>query len=102
MKKHYYILILICICSTLFAQKKATINQGNKLFARKSYVKAAEVYEQLEQSKNVLQNLGDCYYYNFQMNNAVRAYGQLFFTFKDSVKPEVFFRYANALKGIKP
>jgi len=101
MKKHYYILIIFCICTTLFAQKKATLNQGNKLFARKSYVKAAEVYEQLEQSKKVLQNLGDCYYYNFQMNNAVRAYGQLFFTFKDSVKPEVFFRYANALKGTK-
>ena len=33
------------------------------------------------------------------MINAVRAYGQLFFTHKDSVKKEVFFRYANALKG---
>jgi hypothetical protein len=35
------------------------------------------------------------------MDNAVRAYGQLFFTYKDSVKKEVYFRYANALKGIK-
>jgi outer membrane protein OmpA-like peptidoglycan-associated protein len=35
------------------------------------------------------------------MANAVRAYGQLFFTHKDSVKKEVYFRYANALKGTK-
>src|SRR6476620_5587890 len=35
------------------------------------------------------------------MTNAVREYGQLFFTFKDSVKKEVYFRYANALKGTK-
>lgn len=101
MKKLYYILFIFCSITTLFAQKKVSVKQANSLFASKSYVKAAEAYEQLPQSKQVLQNLGDSYYYNFQMNNAVRAYGQLFFTFKDSVKKEVFFRYANALKGTK-
>ena len=40
---------------------------------------AAQVYEQLKPTKEILQNLGDCYYYNFQMDNAVKAYGQLFF-----------------------
>ncbi|WP_445452720.1 OmpA family protein [Flavobacterium sp. 25HG05S-40] len=101
MKKIYYILFVFCSITTLFAQKKVSVKQANTLFASKSYVKAAEAYEQLPQSREVLQNLGDCYYYNFQMTNAVRAYGQLFFTFKDSVKKEVFFRYANALKGTK-
>jgi peptidoglycan-associated lipoprotein len=101
MKKYYYILFVFCSITTLFAQKKVSVKQANSLFADKSYVKAAEAYEQLPQSKQVLQNLGDCYYYNFQMTNAVRAYGQLFFTFKDSVKKDVFFRYANALKGTK-
>ncbi|WP_264520682.1 OmpA family protein [Flavobacterium sp. N1994] len=101
MKKFYYILFVFCSITTLFAQKKASVKEANSLFGRKAYVKAAEAYEQVPQSKQVLQNLGDCYYYNFQMNNAVRAYGQLFFTYKDSVKKEVFFRYANALKGTK-
>ncbi|WP_293895884.1 OmpA family protein [Flavobacterium sp.] len=104
MKKFYYILFVFCSITTLFAQKKVSVNQANTLFASKSYVKAAEAYEQViqtKQSKQVLQNLGDCYYYNFQMANAVRAYGQLFFTYKDSVKKEVLFRYANALKGTK-
>ncbi|MDI1316368.1 OmpA family protein [Flavobacterium sp.] len=99
MKKFYYILFVFCSITTLFAQKKFSVKEANTLFAGKSYVKAAEAYEQLPQSKMVLQNLGDSYYYNFQMINAVRAYGQLFFTHKDSVKKEVFFRYANALKG---
>jgi len=99
MKKFYYILFVFCSTTTLFAQKKVSVKEANSLFASKSYVKAAEAYEQLPQSKVVLQNLGDSYYYNFQMINAVRAYGQLFFTHKDSVKKEVFFRYANALKG---
>ncbi len=104
MKKFYYILFVFCSITTLVAQKKVSVKQANSLFTSKSYVKAAEAYEQViqtNQSKQVLQNLGDCYYYNFQMTNAVRAYGQLFFTFKDSVKKEVFFRYANALKGTK-
>jgi peptidoglycan-associated lipoprotein len=101
MKKLYYILFVFCSITTLFAQKKVSVKQANSLFESRSYVKAAEAYEQLPQTKQNLQNLGDCYYYNFQMNNAVRAYGQLFFTFKDSVKKEVFFRYANALKGTK-
>ena len=99
MKKFYYILFVFCSITTLFAQKKVSVKEANALFERKAYVKAAEAYEQIPQSKQVLQNLGDCYYYNFQMTNAVRAYGQLFFTYKDSVKKEVFFRYANALKG---
>jgi outer membrane protein OmpA-like peptidoglycan-associated protein len=33
------------------------------------------------------------------MKEAVRAYGQLFLTFKDSVKPEYYFRFAHALLG---
>lgn len=99
MKKLYYILFVFCSITTLFAQKKVSVKQANSLFASKSYVKAAEAYEQLPQTKQNLQNLGDSYYYNFQMTNAVKAYGQLFFTFKDSVKKEVYFRYANALKG---
>ena len=101
MKKYYYILFVFCSITTLFAQKKVSVKQADALFKSRSYVKAAEGYEQLPQSKQVLQNLGDCYYYNFQMTNAVRAYGQLFFTFKDSVKNDVYFRYANALKGTK-
>jgi len=101
MRKQYYILFIFCSFTTLFAQKKASVKQADALFKSRSYVKAAEAYEQLPQTKQTLQNLGDCYYYNFQMNNAVRAYGQLFFTYKDSVKKDVFFRYANALKGTK-
>jgi hypothetical protein len=101
MKKLYYILFVFCSITTLFAQKKVSVKQANSLFDSRSYVKAAEAYEQLPQTKQNLQNLGDCYYYNFQMNNAICAYGQLFFTYKDSVKKEVFFRYANALKGTK-
>lgn len=101
MKKLFYILFILGCLTSVFGQKKVTVKQADKLFEKKEYVNAAVIYEQLKPSKKILQNLGDSYYYNFQMNNAVRAYGQLFFSYKDSLDKESYFRYANALKGIE-
>lgn len=98
MRNFYSILFIILCCNGLSAQK-ASLKKANGLFDKRAYVKAAEMYEQLDESQKVLQNLGDCYYNNSQMKEAARAYGKLFLTFKDSVKPEYYFRYAHALLG---
>ncbi len=98
MKKYFYILFIFCFSFTLFAQK-ATEKKANALFEKKSYVKAAEMYEQLKESQVILQNLGDCYYNNSQMIDAVRVYGKLFLSYKDSVDPEYYFKYAHSLLG---
>ena len=87
--------------SLIVSGQKISVKQADNLFAKKSYVKAAEMYEQLKQDQKVLQNLGDSYYNNFQMKDAVKAYGNLFATFKDSVKPEFYFKYAHALMGVE-
>lgn len=84
---------------SVFGQR-ATLKRANTLFANKSYVEAAAMYQQLEESQEVLQNLGDSYYYNSQMSLAKTPYTQLYLTYKDSVPPEVLFRYANALKAL--
>ena len=91
-----YIVLLICISA---AAQKPSEKQAHSLFERKSYVKAAAMYEQLKPSQKVLANLGDAYYFNGQADAAVRAYGSLFFTYKDSLDPEYSFRYAHALMG---
>lgn len=95
--------IYVALCSVLFAtaQQKPSIKFANKLFANKAYVQAAKMYETLKPSRVVLQNLGDCYYYNAQMDAAVKNYGQLFFQYKDSVTPDYYFRYGHALKAVK-
>ncbi len=98
MRNFYSILFTILFCNALLAQK-ASLKKANVLFDKRAYVKAAEMYEQLGDSQLVLQNLGDCYYNNSQMKEAVRSYGKLFLTFKDSVQPEYYFRYAHALLG---
>jgi peptidoglycan-associated lipoprotein len=100
MKNSLYILLSLC-SFTLFAQKKVTQKQADKLIATKQYVTAAAALEQLDKTKTNLQHLADCYYYNFQMEKATKAYDQLFATYKDSLDKEIYFRYANALKGIQ-
>ena len=99
MKKYVYILFIFCFPITVFAQKKASEKKANSLFEQKSYVKAAEQYEQVAENQKVLQNLGDCYYNNSEMKDAVRVYGKLFLTYKDSVKPDYYFKYAHSLLG---
>jgi tetratricopeptide (TPR) repeat protein len=89
MKKYYFILLILCLNLSVFAQKGSE-KKANSLFAKRSYVKAAEMYEQLSENRNVLQNLGDCYYNNSQMKEAVRVYGKLFLTFKkDTLNPNI-------------
>jgi len=100
MKKHYYSILLVLISFSAFAQKP-TLKKANKLFAKKAYTEAAQMYKALESTKEVLQNMGDAYYYNFKMSQAVNAYNQLFTKHRDSVDLDYYFRYGQALKGTK-
>jgi peptidoglycan-associated lipoprotein len=99
MKKTILSIFLLASSFSVIGQR-ATLKRANTLFANKSYVEAAAMYKQLDESQEVLQNLGDSYYYNSQMSLAKTPYTKLYLTYKDSVPPEVLFRYANALKAL--
>ncbi|HEX8269549.1 MAG TPA: OmpA family protein [Flavobacterium sp.] len=98
MKNYIYILFLLTGAFSGYGQKVSQKN-ADLLFAKKSYVKAAEQYEQVEENKQVLMNLGDCYYFNGQMIDAGRVYGKLFLSYNSGLDPEYFFKYAHALMG---
>ncbi|MBA6152326.1 OmpA family protein [Gelidibacter maritimus] len=100
MKNVCLLLCLLAASWTVHAQRPS-IKKANQLFAQKSYVEAAKMYQTLGQSQEVLQNLADSYYYNSEMKLARTPYTGLFTHYKDSLKPEVYFRYAQALKGVK-
>ncbi|RZK12737.1 MAG: hypothetical protein EOO46_01995 [Flavobacterium sp.] len=99
MKRNTYLLLLILISQMLLAQKN-NIKKADKLFEDKSYVEAAKLYEKSGLGQHVLQHLGDCYYFNNEMKFAEKPYANLISTYKDSVKPEYYFRYANVLNGV--
>lgn len=100
MKKVCLFLLLFVASWTIQAQRP-TLKRANKLFAQKSYVEAAKMYQSLDKTQEVLQNLGDAYYFNAQMRQARTPYAYLYTTYKDSINPEYIFKYAQALKGTK-
>ncbi|MGC1630668.1 MAG: OmpA family protein [Gelidibacter sp.] len=93
-------LFLLVASWTVHAQRPS-LKKANQLFAQKSYVEAAKIYQSLDKNQEVLQNLGDSYYFNSQMKLARTPYTGLFTNYKDSLKPEVYFRYAKVLQGVK-
>lgn len=100
MKNIYFLLFLVFTTFPILAQKP-TLKKADKLFAQKSYVEAAKMYQSLESNAHILQNLGDSYYYNHQMDLARSPYTFLFTKYKDSIKPEVYFRFAQTLRALK-
>ena len=100
MKKLYSTLLIISISVTAFAQK-SDIRDGNKFFAQAAYIDAADAYENVnDKSQEVLQNLGDSYFYTNQMQNAAEVYELLFLRHSGNVEPEYQFRYAHALMAV--
>ena len=100
MKKTTYIVVLLFLCCQLVLAQKKETRKAHTLFEEKAYYDAAKVYKELKPTQEILQNLGDCYYYNNEMIFAEKPYANLISTYKDSVKPEYYFKYANVLNAI--
>ncbi|WP_211306497.1 OmpA family protein [Flavobacterium aciduliphilum] len=98
--KNIYKIVFICFVSLNSLAQVPTLKRANKYFANKAYLDAAQMYLALKPTQEILQNLGDCYYFNGQSDQAVKYYEQINPLTKNNVKEDVIIRYANALKGI--
>ena len=69
-----------------------------------AYVKTSEVLLEVAnkgyKSAELFQKLANSYYFNNDMENAVKWYGELM-AMNEVIDPEYYFRYALALKGLK-
>ncbi|OIQ16672.1 OmpA family protein [Lacinutrix sp. MedPE-SW] len=101
MKNYIYIFTCLLFVSSIASAQKGSLKRADKLFEMRAYKEAANIYETKDRSKQVLQNLADSYYYNSQMQKAIKTYREFFVTYKDSIDIDVYFRYAQALKGVK-
>ncbi|MDO7173426.1 OmpA family protein [Mariniflexile sp. AS56] len=101
MKKQIYILASLLLVSGIALAQKGNIKRANKLFEMRAYVEAAEMYETKDRTQEVLQNLGDSYYYNAHLQKAIKTYRELFVNYGDSIDIEFHFRYGQALKGVQ-
>lgn len=102
-KKTLYILFFALITSQISAQK-VQIAKADKNFEQYGYVDAIKTYERIFEkgykSADMLQKLGDSYYFKAELENAAKWYTELFALTQD-VAPEYYYRYSQTLKSIK-
>jgi outer membrane protein OmpA-like peptidoglycan-associated protein/tetratricopeptide (TPR) repeat protein len=100
--KFIYITLLSCIALNVSAQK-AGVKKADKNYDKFAYIDAIKTYERVAEkgfkTPDMLQKIGNAYYYNADLVNAEKWYSELF-AMTEEVEPEYFFRYAQSLKGV--
>jgi len=95
---------LLSSTSLLFAQPEKELEKANEMYKNFSYVDAIKIYERIAQkgfvNQEMLESLGNSYYYNAEYKKALPWYEQLFEEGKYKVEPEYYYRYAQTLKSV--
>ena len=113
------IFLLFCSVSVIFAQEdkeklkkenESKIKKANDLYGKYAYIDAIKIYERIAEQgyvdQNILENLGNSYYFNADYTTALKWYDKLFENAKkDSqnykITPEYYYRYAQCLKSVE-
>ena len=103
MKKILYTALVFIITMSGFAQKLKEA-KADKQYDKFAYVDAIKTYERLFEkgykSQEMLQKLGNAYYFNADLEKANKWYTELFALTQD-VEPEYYYRYSQSLKSVK-
>ncbi|WP_369048663.1 OmpA family protein [Tenacibaculum sp. UWU-22] len=98
--KFLFVIALLLLSTQNYGQRKYAADQYFKQFA---YKKAINLYEQIyksgDNSKLVLERLGDANYFNTDTKNAEIWYHKLLENYSQEVSSKYFFRFAQALKA---
>ena len=96
-------ILAILVFQLIYSQTKN--KTADALFDKMYYIEAAKSYEfsinNGDNSKEILQRLGDAYYFNTKMTSASKWYGKLIAEYPNEVSAEYLFRYAQSLQGIQ-
>lgn len=100
--KFIYIALFSCIALNGYAQK-AGERKADKNYDKFAYIDAIKTYERIAEkgykNPDMLQKIGNAYYFNADLINAEKWYGELF-AMTDQVEAEYYFRYAQSLKAV--
>ncbi len=98
------IALTLFIITTLGYSQKVQVAKADKQYDKLAYVDAIKTYERVFEkgykTPDMLQKLGNAYYFNADLEQAAKWYGELFAMTED-VEPEYYYRYAQSLKAIK-
>jgi len=97
-----HILAMMALGLSIFVQGQSKLKKADEAFNSMSYIEAAEIYERVAEkgykSEELLQNLGDSYYFNGKYEEASKWYGELF-SMNSSQPSAYLLRYAQSLKA---
>lgn len=103
MKFKFIYIVFFSISSLSGFSQEAAVKKGDKKYEKYAYIDAIKTYERVAEkgykSPEMLQKLGNSYYFNADLANAAKWYGELFAMTED-VDAEYFYRYSQSLKGI--
>ncbi len=106
MKNHnIYILVVALLGNVLlvFSQEKQ-MEKANEMYKNFAYIDAIKVYESIAKkgfiNQELLERLGDSYYFNAEYDKAFTWYEKLFQNEEYKVQPEYYYRYALSLKSV--
>jgi outer membrane protein OmpA-like peptidoglycan-associated protein len=103
MKYSYTLLItFLMLAAVPLSAQEGGLKKGNEEFKEYAFIDARKAYLKVAEegflSEDLLERLGDSYYYTADYINAAKWYGALY-DFSENVKPEYLYRYALSLKS---
>lgn len=103
-RKKYLIYTLVSLFVLIGYAQDRKLDKADKKYDSYAYINAIEIYEEVAaegyKSKELFEKLGNAYYFNADLINASKWYGELF-KLGEEVAPEYYFRYAQTLKAEK-
>lgn len=104
MKKILFTIAALLSLVSLQAQTDKELEKANQMYKTSAYVDAIKIYEAIARkghvNQQILQSLGNAYFYNAEYKKALQWYQQLFANNKYNVEPEYYYRYAQTLRSV--
>jgi outer membrane protein OmpA-like peptidoglycan-associated protein/tetratricopeptide (TPR) repeat protein len=96
-------ILTVFLLAMTFAQERLVV-KGNKKYAEYSFSPAIDIYKKVIDkgyvTSELLEKLGNSYYFNANYEEAEKVYKQLIETYGSEVGPEYYFRYGQTLKTL--
>ena len=103
--KNISALFLLFLIPLISVGQERLLNQADKKYEEYSFKPAQDIYKHVLDkgytSAEMLEKLGDTYYFNADYPEAAEIYGRLVREYPQEADPEFYFRYAQALKSVE-
>ena len=103
MKLYRSILLILLLGSGALTAQERLLERANRQYADYSFKPAQDIYQKVVDrgyvSAELLQRLGNAYYYNAEYDQAAESYERLLREFEAEATPDYYFRYAQALRS---